>query len=156
MVENVDTVMFCLSKGLGAPIGSVLAGPEAFVDRARRVRKLLGGGMRQAGIVAGPGLVALENVGRLADDHANAERLAAGLDAVPGISAPRPDSNIVMADTSELGLTAEQFTDALADHDVLASGFGEYVTRFCTHLDVDAADVETALDHVETVAADAA
>jgi len=155
MVENVDTVMFCLSKGLGAPIGSVLAGPAEFVDRARRVRKLLGGGMRQAGIVAAPGLRALDNVERLADDHANAERLAAGLDEIEGVSAPTPDSNIVMADTTDLGLTAEQFTDALAEQDVLASGFGEYVTRFCTHLDVDAEDIETALDRIESVAAEA-
>jgi len=81
IVAPVDTVTFCLSKGLGAPVGSIVAGDEAFVEDARRVRKLFGGGMRQAGMIAAPGLLALENVDRLVDDHANAERLATGLDA---------------------------------------------------------------------------
>jgi threonine aldolase len=148
MVENVDTVMFCLSKGLGAPVGSVLAGPQEFIDRARRTRKLFGGGMRQAGVIAAPGLQALENVERLADDHANAEKLAAGLDRIEGLSAPTPDSNIVMVDTEGAGLTAEAFTEAIGERDVLASGFGEYVTRFCTHLDVDEGDVDEALDRI--------
>jgi len=91
IVDPVDSVTFCLSKGLGAPVGSILAGDEAFVEEARRVRKLFGGGMRQAGMIAAPGLLALENVDRLADDHANAERLAAGLADVPGVDAPAPD-----------------------------------------------------------------
>ncbi len=148
MVENVDTVMFCLSKGLGAPVGSMLAGPESFIARARRVRKLFGGAMRQAGIVAAPGLVALDNVERLAEDHENAATLAAGLDDVAGVSAPDPDTNIVRADTREAGLTAEEFVAACEDHGVAAGAFGEYTTRFCTHLDVDRSDVSEAVQRV--------
>jgi threonine aldolase len=156
LVESADTVMFCLSKGLGAPVGSMLVGPEEFVDRGRRVRKLLGGGMRQAGIVAAPGLLALENVDRLAEDHANAERLAAGLDAVEGLSAPEPDTNIVLVDTSDLGVGAEAFVEACAEREVGVSTFGPYTVRFCTHLDVDEGDVREAIDRVEGVAAELA
>jgi threonine aldolase len=148
MVENVDSVMFCLSKGLGAPVGSMVAGSEAFVERARRARKLFGGGMRQAGVIAAPGLCALENVDRLADDHDNARALAAGLDEIDGLSAPAPDTNIVRVDSSGAGLTAEEFVDAVGERGVKAGSFGPYVTRMCTHLDVDADDVAAAVDRV--------
>jgi len=150
MVGNVDSVMFCLSKGLGAPVGSMLAGPREFVDSARRVRKLLGGGMRQAGVIAAPGLLALENVDRLAEDHENARRLAAGLDAIEGLSAPEPDTNIVRVDSSGAGLTAEAFVEAIGERGVLAGAFGPYVTRLCTNLDVDGADVEAAVERIES------
>ena len=87
--RHADTVMICLSKGLCAPIGSVLAGPKEFIHRARRVRKMLGGGMRQVGILAAAGIVALEQmVNRLADDHANAETLSSGLRQLPGLKVP--------------------------------------------------------------------
>ena len=154
MTDRVDTVMFCLSKGLGAPIGSILAGPEEFVADARRIRKLFGGGMRQAGMVAAPGLDALENLGRLADDHANAERLAAGLDEIDGLAAPTPDTNIVMLHTDGLGVTGETFADACGDRDVAFSAFGDYTCRLCTHLDVDADDVDEAVDRIAAVVAD--
>jgi threonine aldolase len=134
----------------------MLVGPEAFVERGRRTRKLLGGGMRQAGVIAAPGLLALENVDRLAEDHANAERLAAGLDGVEGLSAPEPDTNIVLADTSDLGVGAEAFVDACAEREVGASTFGPYTVRFCTHLDVDGEDVREATGRVERVAAELA
>jgi threonine aldolase len=151
MTERVDSVMFCLSKGLGAPVGSVLAGTESYVERARRNRKLFGGGMRQAGVIAGPALDALENVDRLAEDHANAERLAAGLDDIDGLSAATPDTNIVMVDTAEAGTTADAFAEACGERDVAFGAFGEYTCRLCTHLDVDSDDIETALDRIATV-----
>jgi threonine aldolase len=147
--REVDTVMFCLSKGLGAPVGSMLAGPEAFVEDARRVRKLMGGGMRQAGMIAAPGLVAIENVDRLAVDHDNAEVIAERLDGVGGLSVPRPDTNIVLLNTRGTGMTAGEFLEGCEDHGVLGSEFDEYVVRFCTHLDVDRAAVEEAIDRVE-------
>ncbi len=144
----VDSVMFCLSKGLGAPVGSILAGDTEFVESARRTRKLLGGGMRQAGVVAGPGLLALDGVERLADDHANARALAAGLDAIDGLDAAEPETNIVLVDTSGVGLTAEAFLDACEDAGVLGVPFDDHVVRFCTHWDVDRSDVETAVERV--------
>jgi threonine aldolase len=148
MVENVDSVMFCLSKGLGAPVGSMLAGSEAFIDRARRNRKLFGGGMRQAGIIAAPGLEALESVDRLAEDHENARRLADGLDAVDGLSVQPPETNIVLVETSGAGTTAEEFVVACESAGVRCVEFGETVARFCTHRNVDREDVETAVERV--------
>ncbi|MEE6210633.1 low specificity L-threonine aldolase [Salarchaeum sp. III] len=149
ITEHVDSVMFCLSKGLGAPVGSILAGDAAFIENARRVRKLFGGGMRQAGMVAAPGLVALENVSRLSVDHENAAALAAGLDDIDGLRAPAPDTNIVLVHTEDAGLTASELIERCEREDVLASEFGEHTVRFCTHQDVDESDVSTA---VETVA----
>ena len=146
VVESADSVMFCLSKGLGAPIGSVLAGSEGFIERARRHRKLFGGGMRQAGIIAAPGLEALSNVDRLAEDHDNAERLAAGLDDIDGLAVGSPDTNIVLVETEP---TAEAFLDRVADEGVRGTAFGEHVVRFCTHLDINREDVERAVESVE-------
>ncbi|GAA0649564.1 threonine aldolase family protein [Salarchaeum japonicum] len=148
ITEHVDSVMFCLSKGLGAPVGSILAGDASFIENARRVRKLFGGGMRQAGMVAAPGLVALENVSRLSDDHENATALAAGLDDIDGLRAPAPDTNIVLVHTENAGLTAGALIERCEREDVLASEFGEHTVRFCTHQDVDAADVERAIEVV--------
>ncbi|MFC4541035.1 threonine aldolase family protein [Halosolutus amylolyticus] len=145
----VDSVMFCLSKGLGAPIGSVLAGSSEFVERARRTRKLFGGGMRQAGIVAAPGLRALENVDDLAIDHENARRLAAGLADVPGVTVRDPETNIVLADVSESGLETETVVDRLRERDVLANPMGPSTIRFCTHRDLSREDVDRALERIE-------
>jgi threonine aldolase len=143
-----DTVNFCLSKGLGAPVGSILAGPAAFVDRARRVRKLFGGGMRQAGIVAAPGLVALENVDRLAEDHANARALASGLDDVPGLSTRDPDTNIVMLSVETAAFSAPDLVAACEKHGVAFGARDDTSARLCTHLDVSRADVSEAVDRV--------
>ena len=151
LLAPVDSVMFCLSKGLGAPVGSILAGSEEFVAAARRARKLFGGGMRQAGMVAAPGLLALENRHRLAMDHERARRLASELDAMPGLSVPEPDSNIVLVDTSSAGMTAAAFLAACEDEGVLGSEFGDYTVRFCTHLDVDGGDIADAVAAVERV-----
>jgi threonine aldolase len=150
MVQDVDSVLFCLSKGLGAPVGSILAGEAEFVEAARRIRKLFGGGMRQAGLIAAPGLVALGNVDRLATDHDNAARLAAGLDGVDGLSVPEPDTNIVQVHTDDLGVDAETFVAACEAAGVRGGAHGPFRTRFCTHLDVDREAVETAIDRVAT------
>ncbi len=151
--RNVDSVTFCLSKGLGAPIGSILAGPESFVSEARRVRKLLGGGMRQAGMVAAPALVALENRERLQVDHDNAAHLAAELDGVGGLRVPEPDTNIVMLDTSETGLTADEFVEGCEKRGILSNAFDETTVRFCTHLGLDREDVDAAVDRIRDVVA---
>jgi threonine aldolase len=143
---EVDSVLVCLSKGLGAPIGSVLAGDTEFIERARRVRKLMGGGMRQAGIVAAPGIVALESRERLAEDHDNARRLAAGLDGIDGLAAPEPETNIVVVGTDD---PAEDVVAACEEVGVDCVAFGDYRVRLCTHRDVDRGDVDEAVDRVE-------
>jgi len=149
MTREVDSAMLCLSKGLGAPVGSVLAGSEPFVEAAHRNRKLFGGGMRQAGLVAAPGLLALENVDRLAEDHANARLLAEGLAELPGLAPREPETNIVLVDTDE---PAESFLERCAEAGVGGVAFGEHVVRFTTHLDVDRADVDRAVERVASVA----
>ena len=148
IVAPVDTVMFCLSKGLGAPVGSILAGPESFIEEARRVRKLFGGGMRQAGMIAAPGLLALDNRTRLHEDHANAQLLADGLRDIDGLGVSDPDTNIVLVDTDG---PAEAFLDALDAEGVQASRFGPEQVRFCTHWDVDERDVETAIAAADSI-----
>lgn len=145
LVENIDSVMFCLSKGLGAPVGSMLAGSEAFIARARRNRKLFGGGMRQAGIIAAPGIQALSNVERLEADHENAQRLAKGLAGIDGLRVQPPETNIVLVETDS---PVEAFLDSATDEGVLGSAFGEHVVRFCTHWDVDGDDIERAIEGV--------
>jgi threonine aldolase len=125
LVESADSVGFCLSKGLGAPVGSVLCGSEEYIDRGRKYRKMLGGGMRQAGVLAAAGLVALEqNVDRLAEDHANARLLAEGLAAIPGISVDpdRVQSNIVFFDITGTGIEPRDFVDRLWAEGVHLSG----------------------------------
>lgn len=151
LVENVDSVMFCLSKGLGAPVGSMLAGSEAFIERARRVRKLFGGGMRQAGVIAAPGLLALENRHRLSEDQENAERLAAGLDEIEKLEVREPETNITLVDCSGTDYTAEEFLEECESEGVLGVAFGEYVVRFCTHWDVDEEGIEEAIGAAERV-----
>jgi threonine aldolase len=145
---HVDTVQFCLSKGLGAPVGSIIAGTTAEIRRANRLRKLLGGGMRQAGIVAAAGLYALDHhVARLADDHANARLLAEGV-AGGGRLAVDPATvatNIVLARCSRDGDTAEGVCAELAAVGVLAAPYDRSTVRFVTSLEVDRAGVEAAL-----------
>ena len=109
--------------------------------------------MRQAGLIAAPALLALENVDRLATDHDNADRLAAGLDAVAGLRAPTPDTNIVQVHTGDLAVDAATFVDACEAVDVRGGAHGPSLTRFYTHLDVDSADVDAAIDRVERAVA---
>ena len=135
----------CLSKGLGAPAGSVVAGPAERIREARRLRKRLGGGMRQAGILAAAGVYALDhNVVRLAEDHANARRLAAGLGQLPGwqVAFP-PETNLVYFRVT--GLTAAEAAGQLRTRGVLCAAAGPALLRFATHLDVSADDVEDAI-----------
>lgn len=147
--REVDTVQFCLSKGLGAPVGSVIAGSAGEMVRADRYRKLLGGGMRQAGIVAAAGIHALDHhVERLADDHANARSLAEGL-AAGGRLAVDPSAvstNIVLAACTRAGDTAESVCDALGAVGVMAAPYDRLRIRFVTSLEVDAGGVEAALE----------
>ena len=138
-----DTVTFCLSKGLGAPVGSVLCGSEKFIEEARRVRKLLGGGMRQAGILAAAGLYALENnVERLAEDHEHAQMIAAALAEVGWASLDPADvkTNIIFFDTPHR--PADEVVAALGKKGVLASALGTYSVRMVTSLAVSRKDVE--------------
>ena len=138
-----DSVSVCFSKGLGAPIGSALVGTRAFIAGAHRWRKMVGGGMRQAGIVAAAALHALDHhVDRLADDHRLARRLAEGLAGIPGLKVEPPQSNIVFADLDK-GDRATGLMDHLRSRGVLATGL--YRLRFVTHLDVDAAGVDRAV-----------
>jgi len=145
--QHVSSVQLCLSKGLSAPVGSMICGDAAFVKRARRMRKILGGGMRQVGVIAAPGIVALtEMVGRLADDHLNARILADGIAALPGVvlDPPQVDTNIVvfrMPNVSE----AEAFAAALAEQGVLVSDFGGGRLRVVTHYGITEADCRAAV-----------
>ncbi|MBP1726226.1 MAG: low specificity L-threonine aldolase, partial [Deltaproteobacteria bacterium] len=139
----------CLSKGLGAPVGSVLCGSHPFVSEARRIRKMLGGGMRQVGILAAAGIHALHHhVDRLVEDHDNARRLARGLALMPGIRLD-PDqvvTNIVIFDVAETGLGARQVVERLASAGVLVIAFGPTTVRAVTHLDVSVTAIDRALE----------
>jgi threonine aldolase len=138
-VAGFDTVSVCLSKGLGAPVGSVLLGPKAFIEQGKRWRKMLGGGMRQAGVIAAAGLYALEhNVERLADDHANALALSQGLAQIDGLKVTTPQTNIFYVDMPQAACTP--LNEALLRQGIRAS-IGPH-TRLVTHLDVSAADVQ--------------
>jgi len=139
-----DTVSMCFSKGLGAPVGSILSSRRDVVERARRLRKRLGGGMRQAGILAAAALHALDHhVERLRDDHRNARRLASFIEQVPGLSLAFPvETNIVVVHVDERAWTVDALLDALRERGVLAVAFGAGRMRMVTHLDVSADDVE--------------
>jgi len=143
--DLADTVMVGLSKGLGAPVGSVLAGEDALMDEARRLRRRFGGAMRQAGILAAAGLFAIEqNRDRLADDHARARRLADLCADIPGLDVVPPDTNILMLDVTRPGLDAPAVVDRLAGQGVLVTAFTRSRVRAVTHLDVDDADIDRA------------
>ncbi|CAG1018796.1 threonine aldolase [Burkholderiaceae bacterium] len=141
IARHFDSVSVCFSKGLGAPVGSALVGPREFIARAHRWRKMLGGGMRQAGVLAGAALHALDHhVQRLSDDHALARRLADGLQGIPGLTVEPPQTNMVFADADERG---RGLIEHLKTRGVLATGL--YRLRFVTHLDVDAAGIDQAI-----------
>ncbi len=151
ITQYVDTVQFCLSKGLSAPVGSLLVGSREFIDRARKMRKRLGGGMRQAGIIAAPGIVALKTmVGRLSEDHQLAKDLAHGLAEIPGlaIDLDHVETNIVIADVKGLGTDAVGCIGLMAERGVLLSKFGTDLVRFTTHRQISESDIEYVLDQV--------
>lgn len=161
--RDADSVMFCLSKGLGAPVGSLLAGRSDDIAEARLYRKRLGGGMRQAGVLAAAGLIALEqSPGRLHQDHENARYLANRLAEIPGIEIDRArvrtsggHTNIVIFDVSGLGISSPQFSLELKARSVLANGIGPTHMRIVTHMDVNRADCERAAAVLAEVAAQA-
>jgi threonine aldolase len=150
---HATSVQFCLSKGLGAPIGSILAGPEDFIHRAWRIRKMLGGGMRQVGVIAAAGIIALETmVERLADDHQNARALAESLAALPGVTidAGRVETNIVIFEPPVQWEPAA-FITAAEERGVLLTAFVGRRIRAMTHADVSRADCERAVEVIATI-----
>jgi threonine aldolase len=154
MTRKVDSVMFCLSKGLGAPVGSMLVGSRDFIAQARIGRKLLGGGMRQAGVVAAAGLIALEeSPKRLHIDHENAQHLAKGLAALPGIAIDpvKVATNIVIFEVQATGRTADEIAGEIGRHGVLCSSTDKYAVRMVTHCDVDGVGIEKAIAAVAAV-----
>jgi threonine aldolase len=154
VTQNFDSVMFCLSKGLGAPVGSLLVGSRQFIDDARKYRKALGGGMRQAGILAAAGLIALEKMpARLHEDHANAKYLATELAKLPGIKIDfkTVQTNILIVDISGTGLPSSEFTRKLGLSGLLIGSVNDQIVRFVTHMDVDRAACERAVEIVRDV-----
>ncbi|HYZ24315.1 MAG TPA: threonine aldolase family protein [Rhodopila sp.] len=152
IVADIDTVWLDFTKGLGAPLGAVLAGPADFIGEAWRWKQRLGGSMRQGGMNAAACIYALEhNIDRLAEDHANAAALARGMAQIPGITVETPETNLVFFDTSGTGLSAVEFAARLRPLGVTVSVSGVHRGRACTHLDVDAAGVEEALEIMRRV-----
>ena len=151
----VDSVMASLSKGLGAPVGSVLAGSERFIAEARRYRKMLGGGMRQTGWLCAAALVALEpdNLERLRQDHRNARALAEGIAGLPGIEIDpaRVQTNFVLATVTRAGIDAAQLVRGLAERGVLASAAGSSTVRFVTCSEVNRHGIDTAIEQLRVI-----
>ncbi len=148
-VAPFDSISVCFSKGLGAPIGSMMLGSRDFIEKARRNRKLFGGAMRQVGIIAAAAIYALDNnIKRLADDHANARLLAEGLNNIDGfdVDMPRVQTNIVIADISKTGKSSNEVVSTLEENGVLSVPFGPTTIRFVTHLDVSREECEKAVE----------
>jgi threonine aldolase len=154
--EYVDTLWIDFTKGLGAPIGAVLAGSRSFIAQARRIKHVFGGAMRQAGIAAAGCIYALDHhVERLADDHRNARRLAAGLSEIEGIDVhtPEPETNMVFFSATRIGVSSAEFIAALGRRGVRVGEVRGQI-RAVTHLDVSASDIEAAIEAVADVARD--
>jgi threonine aldolase len=146
--RGLDSAWIDFTKGLGAPVGAALAGSRAFIQEAWRYKQALGGAMRQAGIIAAGGVYALRhNVNRLADDHANARRLAEGVAEIPGvkIDLTRVQTNLVFFDVSGTGLSAPQFVERLLEHGVRMGASGPHVVRAATHIDISRAGIDKAV-----------
>lgn len=151
--NKTDSVQFCLSKGLGAPVGSILAGSSAFISKARKWRKRLGGGLRQAGVLAAPGIIALEeNVSRLKEDHENAKQLAEGLLNIEGIIVEsKVETNIVLINISRSNKTTDVFLNDLKENGVLAGEYGPNIIRFVTNNGVTNEDIDQALSAIQKI-----
>ncbi|WP_368505822.1 low specificity L-threonine aldolase [Alkalihalophilus sp. As8PL] len=151
--QNADTVQICLSKGLGAPIGSLIAGSSEFITRARKWRKRLGGGLRQVGTIAAPGIIALtEMVDRLSEDHHHAKVLAEGIGAVVGLEViNNVDTNIVLVDVSGKRMSSTEYIDKLSENGIKAVSFGPSVVRFTTHYDVSSQQITQALKTINSL-----
>jgi threonine aldolase len=155
ITKKFDSVQFCFSKGLGAPVGSMIVGGKNFIERCRVIRKMLGGGMRQVGVLAAAAAVALEEgPKRLSIDHDNAQRLAVGLANIPHIriKPEKIQTNIVIFDVGETGLMSSEFIKRIAARRVLAGPVDGRRVRMVTHLDVDRGDIEQALRIISEVA----
>ncbi|MSP38442.1 MAG: aminotransferase class I/II-fold pyridoxal phosphate-dependent enzyme [Deltaproteobacteria bacterium] len=154
MTAKFDSIQFCFSKGLGAPVGSMIVGSKELIERCRVIRKMLGGGMRQAGVLAAAALVALEEgPKRLHIDHDNAKRLAQGLAQIPRIriQPENVQSNIVLYDVGETSLSAAAFVGGLAERHVLGGAVDSHRVRMVTHLDIASADIEQAMYAISAV-----
>ena len=149
IAQYADSVQLCLSKGLAAPIGSMVVGSEDFIKRARKYRKMLGGGMRQVGIIAAPGIIAITKmVDRLADDHANARLLENGLRKINGIKIKFPvKTNMVYIDISGLGWNGDDFREACAKLGWKSRGSGTSL-RLCTHYGIEREDIEAFINGI--------
>jgi threonine aldolase len=153
MAAGCDSVWLDFTKGLGAPLGAVLCGSEAFIDEAWRWKQRLGGSLRQAGVCAAACLYALDhNIDRLAEDHTNARVLARGLAQIAGLVVEEPETNLVFFDTRGTGQTADELADRARLAGVMISTMGKYRARACTHLDVDQAGVEVAVQVIRAAA----
>jgi len=153
LTAKVDSVSFCLSKGLSAPVGSLLCGRREFITSARKWRKMLGGGMRQAGVIAAAGIIAIEKmVDRLADDHANAKRLAIGMSELPGITIypDRVQTNIVLFEPPAK-VTPQEFSKLMEERLVLAKPYGGRNLRAVTNRMVSSSDIEETLDSLKQI-----
>jgi len=147
-----DSISVCFSKGLGAPVGSMVVGSKEFIKKAHRYRKIYGGGMRQAGIIAAGALYAVKNnINRLSQDHYNAKKLAEGINSITGFSVDMDsvETNIVMVDVDENYRTAEEVVFKLKKHNVLILAVGPQRLRAVTHLDVDSNDIEVAVEKIQ-------
>jgi threonine aldolase len=152
--KHVDNLMFCLSKGLSCPIGSIVIGNDEFIEKARKNRKILGGGMRQAGVIAAPGIVALEKmIDRLEEDHKNAKALAEGLAQINGITIDLKNvqTNIVHFGVSELLGTSDQFVLKLRENGVLALPRDKKKLRMVTHRGIEKEDIDKTLNIIESI-----
>ncbi|MFH0883104.1 MAG: low specificity L-threonine aldolase [bacterium] len=152
--QYADTVSVCFSKGLGAPVGSALVGSKELIAEAHRIRKKLGGGMRQAGIIAAGALYALENNReRLVEDHHRAKTLTMGLAEIPGfaVDLEHVDTNIVIVDMTERAIEGQQFAKRVAEKGLLVTLAGHYKVRFVTHLQISDQDIEDALKIVRSL-----
>ncbi len=150
--KYTNTVQFCLSKGLGAPVGSIIAGSHDFIKKARKWRKRLGGGLRQVGVIAAPGIIALENADRLKEDNANAKKLADGLLNIDGVVIDNDvQTNIVLMNLSDSGIETLVFLEQLKENGIIAGGFGPGIVRFVTNNGVSEEDVDETLRVVQKI-----
>ena len=154
LTKNVDSVMFCLSKGLCAPVGSILIGSREFIQKARKNRKMLGGGMRQAGILAAAGIIALEKmVERLKEDHENARLLGIGLAAIPGLKVDLDtvQTNMVYFDLQESGMNTAQFLPKLANYNISGAPRPPTKVRLVTHYGINKDDIYTTIEVIREI-----
>ena len=153
LTKEIDSVTFCLSKSLSAPVGSMILGEKEFIEKARINRQRVGGAMRQAGIIAAPGIVALEKmIDRLKDDHMNSKILANGLrDLGLGIDLKRVQTNIVLIDVSSIGLSSEEFISELLNYKIKASNYGVSTVRMVTHRGIEASHINYVIESISKI-----